>query len=992
MSESSARPARPAARRSPLVITIAAVAALVIGFYLFSGFYADVLWFDQLGFVQVLQVRWISMVVMFAIGFVAMALPLWLSVQIAFRSRPVYAQLSSQLDRYQELVEPLRRGAMWAVPIVFGLFAGVASASRWEMAQLWLHRQEFPDGATDPQFGLGIGFYVFELPFYQQVTSFAMAVLFTCVAATLATAYLYGAIRITGREFRISRSARVQLGVLVALWMAALALSIWLGQYATLVQQSTGGDVPTGVGFTEANASIPGQQILAGIAAVVAIFFIVTAIIGRWRISIVGTGLLVVASLVVGLAYPALIQRFQAEPSARALEVEYIQHNMDATQAAYGVDDLVEVETEVSTTPEAGALAADQVTASNIRLMDPEIVGEAFDSLQASWRYYDFPDDLDVDRYTIDGETYDAVIAARELDPDFVDGLSWYNQHIVYTHGYGVVAAYGNQRAADGRPVFLESGIPTSGLLGDFEPRVYFGESSPDYSIVGGSNDEGGGLELDYPYSEDEESSNATTTFDGDGGPQVGGFFTRLIYAIQFQSEQILFSNAVADDAQILYNRDPLERVAEVAPYLTLDQDPYPAVVDGELVWMIDGFTTSANYPYSTLTSMAQTIQDSSNTNPEVGANDVINYIRNSVKVTVNAYDGSVTLYAWDPEDPILQAWMEIYPGTVQPISEMSGDLLSHVRYPADLFKVQRDILGDYHVDGATTFYTGDDAWTTPSEPTWEGSAETAPAQPPYYLTMAVNGEDPAYTLYSTFIPRQGEDLLYGYMSVSSDAGDTPGEVADSYGQLTLQNVVTTGEAQVPGPGQAQNNFDTDSSVGQLLNILQQGQSEVLFGNLLTLPVGGGMLYVQPVYLQSTGGTSYPVLSRVLVSFGNQIAFEETLDAALDSLFEGDSGADAGDSDTPTDPDDPTAPEEPSASLDQQLTEALEAAGAALQAREDAYAENDLVAAAEADQDLQAALTEALELQAQIDGEAAGGDAEGDGADDSGGDGTEDGG
>ncbi|MCR8671219.1 UPF0182 family protein [Agrococcus sp. HG114] len=952
-------------RPSPLLATVLVVGAIIAAFVVFSGFYADILWFDQLGFLQVLQTRWLSMLVMFVLGFLGMAVPLALSVQIAFRSRPVYAQLSSQLDRYQELVEPLRRVGMWAIPAVLGLFAGIASASQWETAQLWLHRKPF--GETDPQFGFDIGFYVFELPFYQQVVGFALAVLFICLVASLATSYLYGAIRITGREFRISRSARIQLAVIAALYMLALGASIWLGQYASLAQPSQG-FLAAGAGYTEVNASIPGAQIMAGIAALVAVFFIVTAVIGRWRIAIVGTALLVASSLVVGVAYPAIVQRFQVDPSPVTFEAEYIQRNIDATRAAWGVDEMIETPSAASTDAEPGALRADAETTANIRIIDPALVTDAFANLQEYRPYYGFGDQLDVDRYQIDGETTDTVIAVRELDLSGLDEDSWYNRHIRYTHGYGVVAAYGNQRGPEGQPVFLQAGIPTSGALGEYEPRVYFGESTPDYSIVGGP--EGADpIELDYPRSTEEGSGNAMTTFSGDGGPKLDSILNRLVYAIKFQSEQIILSDAVNDDSQILYDRHPRERVAEVAPYLTLDTDTYPAVVDDRLVWIVDGMTTSSSFPYSSHRSVAQTIVDSTNPNPGFTPGDVVNYMRNSVKGVVDAYDGSVTLYAWDTEDPILQAWQEIYPGTIRPMSEMSGDLMSHVRYPADLFKLQRNILGDYHVTSPATFFSGEDQWTTPADPTVQTTGQTTPPpQPPYYLTMSVNGQDPAFTLYSTFIPRDGREVLYGYLSVNADAGSTDGEVADTYGQLTLQMLPK--EDSIPGPGQVQNNFDTDNEVSLQLNILQEGSTEVINGNLLTLPVGGGLLYVQPVYLRSTGATSFPVLRKILVAFGDEIAFEDTLDEALDSLFGGDSGADAGDSDVDPSTPEPDQPGDPDAGLQAQLDAALQEAVTAIQEQQAAYASGDLVAAAEAQVRLNAAVQRAVDLSAQIEGTA----------------------
>lgn len=958
------RPEAAARKRSPLVMTLVVVIALAVAFYYFTGFYTDYLWFDQLGFAQVLQVRWLSIAVMFLIGFVAMAVPLWAVMQVAFRTRPMYAQLSSQLDRYQELIEPLRRLGMIAIPVMFGLFAGVAAASRWETAQLWLHRQNF--GEVDPQFGIDVGFYVFQVPFYQQVLGFAQLVLFACFAATIAIAYLYGSLRISGKSFRVARATRIMLAVIAALFMVALAANVWLNQYAALSQRGSG-TVRSGAGFAAVNATIPGIQILAVSAVLVAIAFIVTAFIGRWRISIIGTAVLVVLSLVVGIAYPAIIQRFQVDPSARTLEAEYIDRNIQATRDAYGVADVNMVPTDTRTDTEAGQLAEDAQTTANIRIMDPALVSGAFQNLQSFRQYYEFPEQLNVDRYEIDGEIVDTVVAVRELNVEQLGNEeSWYNQHVVYTHGYGVVAAYGNQRGPEGQPVFMQGGVPTSGDLGEYEPRIYFGESTPEYSIVGapdGTDDR----ELDYPRSEEEGAGNAYTTFSGEGGPSIGNLFNRVAYALQFQSEQILLSDAVNDESQILYNRDPVDRVQAVAPYLTLDQTTYPAVVDGRVVWIVDGFTTTNAYPYSSQINMSSAIADTTNPNPSNGPAEGINYIRNSVKAVVDAYDGSVTLYAWDTEDPMLKAWTSVYPVGVTPMEEMSGELLSHVRYPQDLFKVQRFILGEYHVTNSGTFYSGDDQWRTPSEPTWSGEGD-APYQPPYYLTMSVGDADPAFTLYSTYIPSgsQAPNVLYGYLSVNADAGSTPGQVSESYGQLTLQQLPK--DQSVPGPGQMQNNFNTDNAISVELNILERGATEVMRGNLLTVPVGGGLLYVQPVYLRSTGSTSFPVLRKILVAFGDDIAFADTLDEALDILFEGDSGAVAGDegqnveSDGTepdgTDPGDDGTDEQ--STLQQQLDQALADAKAAMDERAAAYAENDLVAAAEADAKLQTALEQAI--------------------------------
>ncbi|RLP70192.1 UPF0182 family protein [Mycetocola reblochoni] len=961
------------------------VGALIVLFFIFSGFYTDFLWFDQLGFSSVLVTQWLATAGMFLIGFVAIGLPVAVSLQLAYRLRPVYARLSSELDRYQEMIEPLRRFAMWGIPALLGLFGGFASASNWQTALLWWNRTE--TGQADPQFGLDTSFYLFELPFYQSVVAFASAaVLFSAILA-VAVGYLYGAIRVSGRELRISKAARIQIAVTAGIYLLLQAVSLWLDRFATLTSPS---GLITGANYTDVTATIPGHTILAGIAIVVALLFFVTAVIGRWRMPIVGTALLVVSALLIGTAYPWAVQRFQVVPNQRSLEAEYIQRNIDMTREAYGVDEMEEIDYDARTDAEPGALRADAETTANIRIIDPSQVGPSVSQLQQFRAYYRFPSVLDVDRYEIDGQIQDTVVAVRDINQSGLDDAqSWDNTSVVYTHGFGMVAAYGNQRSADGQPVFLESGIPSSGELGEFEPRIYFGENSPAYSIVGAPEGTTP-IEMDYPSGE-AEGDHASYTFSGDGGPTLDNIFKKVIYALKFQSEQIVLSDAVNDESQILYDRKPLDRVKKVAPYLTLDKDPYPSVVDGEIVWIVDGYTTSATHPYSRVTNLTDTLSEESSTTQGFAIDD-INYIRNSVKATVNAYDGSVTLYAWDTEDPVLQSWQKIFPSTTKPISEMSGDLLSHVRYPTDMFKVQRSILGQYHVTEAGQFYSRTDAWVTPDDP--QNTQNQKNLQAPYYLSMQMPGQDkPSYSLYSTYIPAtSGDDsrnVLTGYLAADANAGSTDGEKAEGYGKLRL--LTLTSDTTVPGPGQVQNNFNSDPTISAQVNILKQGQSEVINGNLLTLPVGGGLLYVQPVYVKSSGNTSYPLLQKVLVAFGDDLAFEDTLDEALDTLFGGDSGANAGDDtvpdtpgadgvdggEVPSDVDDEsgssgdsgsgesgsgdTATAEPSS----ELTQALNDAKKAMSEKDAAMADGDWAAYGEADKRLNDALTKALELSGE---------------------------
>lgn len=952
MSEAQATPQR---RVSPLSIAFGILGVIVFVLVSAAGIYTDWLWFRQLNFEVVFFTQIVGQIVAFLIGFALMSVIIAVGLMSAWKSRPVYLKMpeASPFQAYQQLIENLRRVIMIGLPILIGVFGGLLASRQWETAALWLNGSPF--GVTDPQFGLDVGFFVFDLPFYSFAVGFISGGIFLAALINAGVHLIYGGIRFTGRTVEISKPARIQLAILIAAYMIVQGLSLWFDQYATATSP---GELFTGVTYSDANAVIPGLQILALISLAVALAFIVTAVIGRWRISIIATALMVASSLVLGGLYPWIVQTFQVVPNERTLEGPYLQKNIDATRVAYDLDKVEVVEYDASVVAEPGALRNDAKTTASIRIIDPALVSDAFRQLEQYRQYYSFPNRLHVDRYQIDGENQDTVIAVRELNQAGLgDSNSWYNSTIVYTHGFGVVAAYGNKRDSDGKPLFFQSGIPTVGALGEFEPRIYFGANSPDYSIVG-APDGSEPLEFDFPAGEDGERETYTT-FDGEGGPLIGDIFTRIAYALKFQSEQILLSDAINENSQILYNRSPADRIAEVAPYLTVDSEIYPAVVDGRVKWIVDGYTTTTKYPYSNLESFNLSILDSSSETFNRQTSEV-NYIRNSVKATVDAYDGSVDLYQWDEEDPILKAWMKLYPETVQPRSAISADLMSHVRYPSDLFKTQRSVLGSYHVTEAGAFYSQQDAWMTPNDPV-EGTG-LGTLQPPYYLTLQAPGEtESAFSLYSTFIPQStGEttrNVLTGYLIANADAGNEAGKVNDSYGKLTLLNLPR--ETVVPGPGQVQNNFNADSNVSSLLNLLRQGSTRVLNGNLLTLPVGGGLLYVQPVYIESTGETSYPLLQKILVAFGDQIAFEDTLELALDALFGGNSGATSADGGQ-VDPAPDAGEQAPADSGNALLDQALGRASAALAAKEAALRSGDWEAFGKADEALAKAIEDAL--------------------------------
>ena len=871
---------------------LAAIIVVVLGVLLVAsaGVYTDYLWYQQLGFTKVFTTNiWAQVQLFLAAGLFA-ALAIWLAIWVAFKYRPIYVTSvigsPRSLAGYREVLAQVRKPLLIVAPLLLGLFAGASAAPSYRLALMFMNATK--SGIKEAQFHQDVSFYLFQLPFLTGVDSFLSSVTFISLVAILVINLVFGGITFPGgRRVSFTRPARLQVGFAAAIVVGLQAFSLWLNQFQTMTSAS---GLYTGATYSDVNATIPGLQIMALIALLVAATFIFAGITGRWRLPILATALMIVSSLILGGIYPWAVQTFSVVPNERTLESEFIKRNIEATRFAYGLDGVTTVNYNAKTTADPGALKQDAQTAAQIRIIDPTLVAASFRQLEQYRQYYNFTNHLDVDRYNLNGKQQDTVIAVRELNQQGLgSSQSWYNNVIVYTHGYGVVAAYGNQRTVDGQPEFLQSGIPSTGLLGDYRPQIYFGENSPEYSIVGagGKNQ----LEMDYPGGKDG-SQTTYTTFKGNGGPKLNSLVNRLAYAIQFKSEQILLSSSVTNSSQILYKRNPADRVKAVAPYLTLDSDPYPAVVNGKVVWILDGYTTSSHYPYSRAENPNSAVFDSEQINGNFGG--TINYIRNSVKATVDAYDGSVHLYAWDAKDPILKTWQKIYPSTVEPLSKMSGALLSHVRYPADLFKIQRNMLGTYHVTNAGSFYSQQDAWMVPNDP----SSSSGLAQPPYYLSLQTPLEKSAnFSLYSTFIPKStgasSRNVLTGYLVADSNAGSVTGKKADTYGKLQL--LVLPRDTVVPGPGQVQNNFNADSDVSKLLNLLRQGSTEVLNGNLLTLPIGGGLLYVQPVYVQSTGETSFPLLKKVLVAFGDKIAFEDTLDAALNDLFGGSSGAVAGD-------------------------------------------------------------------------------------------------
>lgn len=931
------------ARRGPLPITIGVLVAIGVALVSMSGFYADWLWFKSVNFTSVWSTLLLTKIALFvSAGLITAALILF-NIIIAYKRRPLYVPLTVEadnLERYRAQIEPIKRWVVLGLAVALFYFAGTSGSLLWST---WLlFKNSTPFGTTDPQFNMDISFFAFRLPFWQTLIAWAISTLVLSIISSSVVHYLYGGIRLQVREDRTTVAARVQLSVLLGGVVLLKAVAYWFDRYALALKESK---LITGLTYTDVNAVLPAKAILAAIAVLCSLLFFANIVRRSWVLPAAGTALLVISSVLIAGIYPGAIQQFQVKPSESSKEAPFIQRNIDATRTAFGLDNVQVSDYQATLTTSAGQLSKDAATIANIRLMDPNVLPATFRQLQQIKPYYTFPDSLDVDRYMIDGVKRDVIVAVRELNIAGNPSRNWINDHLVYTHGFGFVAAFGNTRDADGKPSFAVGDLPPTKGLGDFQPRIYFGENVPDYSIIGGVKTDSP-VEFDYP---DDASSNGQKnyTYTGTGGVPVGSLVNKIVFALKYQEQKLLLSSLINKDSKILFERNPRERVAKVAPWLTLDGDPYPALIGGKVLWIIDGYTTSAGYPYAKQISLSSATSDALTANSSAitaQGNQSINYIRNSVKATVDAYNGTVTLYQWDEKDPVLATWSKAFPGTVTPKSKMSKDLMAHIRYPEDMFRVQREILSAYHVKTAAAFYGGQDFWRVPRDPSTFGA--NASAQPPYYLTLQMPGEaKPEFAMTTPFVPRGGRENLSAFAVVNSDAGP-------NYGKITVLQLPRS--TNVAGPSQVASNFEAKPEVANSLSLLRQGGSDVVLGNLLTLPVGGGLLYVQPVYVRATSNSAaYPLLQKVLVSFGDQIGYDDTLKGALDQVFGGNSGTTSttGGS-TPT-----------TGTTNNALATALASAKQALADGQAALAKGDFAAYGRAQDRLKSAITSAIAAQ-----------------------------
>ncbi len=886
---------------------VGTIVVLVIAFFLisvFTGVWTDRLWFRSVGYSGVFTKVLGTKVLLFLVFGLLMAVVVGVNVFLAYRFRPLFRPASAEqvnLDRYREVVDPLRVWLLLGVALVLGLFAGGSGAGQWRQFLLW--RNSEPFGTTDAYFKKDVGFYIFDLPWFHYLVDFGMALTILSLIAATVVHYLFGGIRLQAKQDRLSGAAQVQVSVLAGFFVLIKAVDFWLDRYNLT---SDSGGLFTGIGFTDKQAVLPAKAILTAIAVICAILFFANVFRRTWMLPSVGLALLVLSSILLGVIWPGIVQQFQVKPSEPDKESSYISRNIDATRKAFGIDRTEVSKYNAKLTLSKDKLRADAESIPGVRLLDPMLVSDAFEQLQQVRGYYSVPRVLDVDRYQIAGRNRDVVIAVRELDqtglPD--SQRNWANEHTVYTHGYGVIAAYGNQsdkqqkpvpNLNNGVPVWAENNLPPTGELSKmtpngYQPRIYFGEKSPTYSLVG-KDPNGRPVELDLPAGSTRGAE--TNSYEGLGGVPVGSLFNKLLYAVKFSEPNIVLSSRVNANSKILYDRTPRERVQKVAPWLTVDGDSYPAVVGGRVKWILDGYTTTDSYPNSQKDSLRSMTSDSlqPNTTYATLPTDEINYMRNSVKAVVDAYDGSVKLYEWkaadQKPDPILQAWEGAFPGVVKPQSDIPDDLLQHLRYPEDLFKVQRNMLAAYHVTDAKTFYAGDDQWKVPEDPEIKTNK-----QPPYRLSVRTpaGGATPVFSLTSVFVPQKRQNLA-SFISVDSDASRS------DYGTIRILRLPSN--TQVPGPSQIANSFTTSDQIQNKVLPFRRSNAEVLYGNLLTLPVGDGLLYVQPLYTQRKSGEgTYPQLRYVLATFGDEVGIGTTLTAAVDDVLGASTstsgGADAG--------------------------------------------------------------------------------------------------
>ena len=765
--------------------------------------------------------------------------------------------------------ERFLRYRLWG-SIGLSLFLGAGASQLWEQVLLFLNQQSF--GVTDPVFQADVSRYVFGLPLYRLFVSWGFQlVIFTSLIIVLFFVAT-GALQLRqGRLPEVSSGAKAHLSVLLAFIAILKAFAYRLDSMELLY--SPRGKV-FGASYTDVIAHLPALNLLILISLFGAVLLLVNIKRRGWLLPATAISLWLAVSIIVGGLVPAAIQRFRVVPDELNKELPYVENHIDYTRLAYGLDSIEEKSFAASPDLSQDDISNNKQTVDNIRLWDPTVLAETYSQLQEIRAYYALQE-VDVDRYRINGELTQVMVAARELDQTNLPAVGWVNERLQYTHGFGVVFSPANNVASQGQPDFYVKGVPATTTVSELEveqPRIYFGESadSVEYVVVNSLQDE-----VDYPLST-EGQSVAYTNYSGDGGVGIGSFFRRLGFALRYSELNLLISNQLSDDSKLIMERNIVSRVKKAAPFLYTDNDPYLALIDGNLFWIIDMYTVSDKYPYA---QPADTRRINENSGLPVN----FNYLRNSVKAVVNAYDGTMNFYVVDENDPIMTAYNDIFPDLFSPKSEMSSELLDHIRYPEDLFTIQSDMYRDYHMTDPRVFYADEDPWvipsdssTTPRVATLRGEFTEIGFKPmlPYYLLMSLPGEtDLSYLIFQPFNP-ENRPNMQSFLVADADP--------ENYGQL-IDFRLPKGEF-VDGPSQVATRINQDPDISQIFTLLDQQGSSVIKGNLFVVPINQSILYYQPIYLQGEQNP-LPEFKFVVVVFQDRIIMSETLSEALASIF-----------------------------------------------------------------------------------------------------------
>ena len=874
---------RPAFGRFRLLI----LGVVVIGFLALvsvrglAGFYTDYLWFDSLGHSSVFRAVFGAQVVLVLLFMALFFTILFGNLAVAQRLAPPIRPPGPEEDllvHYHTFVGKRARLVRIVISALFALIAGLGVSDKWQDWLLYTNRVDV--GITDPQFGRDIGFYIFELPFLSFVVGWLFGTLIVTLVVTAISHYINGGIRLQTVGERVRPEVKAHLSVLLGAIALVRAADYWLARFE--LTTSTRGAVD-GATYTDVKAQLPAVQLLILISLLAVVLLLVNIRMQGWVLPALAVGLWVLVALVMGNIYPAVIQNFRVEPAESEKEAPYIARNIAATRSSFGLDGITEVQlTDFDNQITGADLMANPTTIRNIRILDPLIVQATFDRLQGEREFYRFADVLDTDRYVIGGETTQVLLGARELNLN--ETRSWENQHVAFTHGYGVALSPVTRVKRSGDPDFLIGDLPVSidetVQVEIDRPQLYVGEGLGGYAVLGATRNE-----VDYTDENQQTLDVRYEDLGGDGGVDMGSLVRRLAFSLRFGQIEPLISNFITEDSKVMYVRDVRERVEKLAPFLHFDADPYPVLTDGRIVYVVDGYTTSDRFPYAQQASVAGLPKDS-------GLRHRFNYVRNSVKATVDAFNGTVVLYVSDPTDPLVQAYQEAFGDLFTPMDQMPPSLASHMRYPEDLFRLQSELWGAYHVDDTENFYQRAAEWAVSQDPgrTGLGAANLAVVNEqgirvgsrdvrmaPYRTLVGLpDGDEAEFVILRAFVPLDEDDTrkeLAAFMVGRSDAAH--------YGELVVYRPPST---NFDGPALAEERIRNDDDVASLQTLLSQRGSTVLFGELLMVPLEDSILYVRPLYVQAEGDTTVPELERVIVAAGEDVVIARSLQEALEEL------------------------------------------------------------------------------------------------------------